>query len=117
MSQPMLRGNSQINWDIPIGIVYFCPPKHMNKFFKVNIVSHIFAYQYIEIKIGSVLLKSMYHYKDIHSKITFLHLQGSTCNTIEYSSFTVILNHSLSISNRKPLVLIFGMYKTICTKT
>jgi hypothetical protein len=44
----------------------------MNKFLKVHIVSHIFAYQYIEITIASVLFKSMYHYKDIYSNMTFL---------------------------------------------
>ena len=80
----VLRKQSN-QWVIPIGIVCFCPPNHMNKFLKVHIISHIFAYQYIEITIGSVLFKSMYHYKDIHSKMSFLHLTGFhlQCNLIE----------------------------------
>ena len=65
----------------------------MNKFFKVNIVSHIFAYQYIEITIGSVLFKSMYHYKDIHRKLTFLTsdrvplaMQSNTAVSLSFST-------------------------------
>ncbi len=86
MSQPMFCGKSQINGSSLYELSAFVHLITWINFWKYRIVSHIFAYQYIEItRISAVLFKSMYHYKYIYSKMTFLHLTGFhlQCNLIQ----------------------------------